>query len=192
MRRLVVTPLLVLASLAADPALAQRGMHSCAKRPPQGWAIRLAPADAPGERLVLTGTLYAADRKTPLTGITLYVYNTDPSGHYSRDGQHENEPYVCGVLTTGPTGKFRIETVRPASYPGTRITPHVHFVAWGNGVPEQATEVQFVRDPQRVAAGRVASTAAAGDRFTIERPLVRAPSDTLYAVRDLAVRTTGT
>jgi protocatechuate 3,4-dioxygenase beta subunit len=191
MRRLIVTPLLALASLAADPALAQRGMHSCAKRPPQGWALRLAPADQPGERVVLTGTLFAPDRKTPLPGVTMYVYNTDPSGHYSRDGQRENEPYVCGVLTTGPNGRFRVETVRPASYPGTRITPHVHFVVWGAGVPEQSTEVQFTRDPARASAARVAAMAAAGDRFAIERPLVRAPSDTLYAVRDLAVRVSG-
>lgn len=186
MRRFVVTPLLALTTLAADPVLAQRGMHSCAKQPPQGWAIRLAPADAKGERLVVTGTLYATDRKTPLQGVTVYVYNTDPAGHYSRDGKSESEPYVCGVFTTGPGGKFRVETLRPASYPGTRITPHVHFVAFGNGVPEQSTEVQFTGEPAKGAASR----AAAGDRFAIERPWIRSPDDTLRAVRDLAVRTT--
>ena len=53
-------------------------------------------------------------------------------------------------------------------------------------MPEQSTEVQFTAEPVKGAASR----AAAGDRFAIERPWVRAPDDTLRAVRDLAVRTT--
>ena len=110
MRRLVVTPLLALATLAADPALAQRGMHSCAKRPPQGWAIRLAPADAKGERLVVTGTLYATDRKTPLPGVTVYVYNTDPAGHYSRDGKMYMDFWLFCPLPTPARASRRTST----------------------------------------------------------------------------------
>src|SRR5262249_25559084 len=45
----------------------------------------LAGPEEPGERLVVTGTVFAPDGVTPAPGVFLYVYNTDATGHYNSE-----------------------------------------------------------------------------------------------------------
>src|SRR5688572_19751759 len=48
-----------------------------------GWETRIAPAGEKGDPMIITGTIFKADGKTPAPGVILYVYHTDNKGEYS-------------------------------------------------------------------------------------------------------------
>lgn len=44
-----------------------------------------APGEA-GEKLIISGTIYKADGRTPYPNVILYAYHTDSKGYYSKTG----------------------------------------------------------------------------------------------------------
>jgi hypothetical protein len=47
-----------------------------------------------------------------------------------------------------PPHNFELHTIRPGSYPNTRIPAHVHFSLWGGGYPLQwVDKKRFASDP---------------------------------------------
>src|SRR5258708_8260265 len=81
-------------------------------------------ADAePGERLIVAGQVFMPDGKTPASGVTVYAYNTDAEGYYGI-ARAEYPPRIYGWMRTDPAGRFDLRTIRPASYPGMRLTDH--------------------------------------------------------------------
>ena len=111
------------------------------------WSITIASKDEPGERMVVTGTVYAPDGKTPLQGITVYVYHTDAKGYYNNKKGSEQKPRLNGTMTTNSSGQYEYRTIRPASYPDSRAVAHVHYVISGKGYKEQYDELEFEGDP---------------------------------------------
>lgn len=69
----------LLCSLLFVPAAAQG-------RPPGDISPKavIAPKSEPGERLVLTATVYGREGKAPLPNVTLFAYHTDATGVYSK------------------------------------------------------------------------------------------------------------
>lgn len=93
------------------------------------WDTKLSPPDEKGEPLVMTGTIYQPDGKTPAPGIILYVYHTDLKGEYSpAPGQKDaiRHGHLRGWMKTDTQGKYRFTTIRPASYPQGRNPQHIH------------------------------------------------------------------
>ncbi|HKA35362.1 MAG TPA: hypothetical protein VKH43_00985 [Thermoanaerobaculia bacterium] len=106
----------------------------------------LAGPEEPGERLVVTGTVFAPDGVTPAPGVFLYVYNTDATGHYN--SERGLPPRLHGWMKSGPDGRYEYRTIKPASYPGSRIPAHVHTQLWGGGyTPQAGPELNFEGDP---------------------------------------------
>jgi protocatechuate 3,4-dioxygenase, beta subunit len=86
------------------------------------------PKDEPGEPLIMEGTIFKKDGKTPAPGIILYVYQTDAKGYYSnlpgeRNIQHG---HLRGWIKTGVDGKYKFTTIRPAPYPERNAPAHIH------------------------------------------------------------------
>jgi protocatechuate 3,4-dioxygenase beta subunit len=103
-----------------------------------------------GAPLVVRGRVFAADGKTPVEGLTLYVYHTDARGLYSdRDGNGgPPDPRIKGYVRTDREGAYEFRTTRPASYPGGRIQQHIHAKLSGPKLPEQwVDEYWFDDDP---------------------------------------------
>jgi catechol 1,2-dioxygenase len=112
-----------------------------------------AAAEAPARRgtpLFISGTVYAADCRTPLAGALIEAWQTDARGLYGPD-QGDSDPrccYVQGTVKTDAGGRYEIQTIRPAHYRGEGSPPpaHIHLnVRYGDaGV---LTEILFAGDP---------------------------------------------
>ncbi len=95
-----------------------------------GATARLAEGDEPGDRLIVTGTIFESDGQTPAAGVLLYAYQTDATGVYVMRGDETGNGLrhgaLRGWLRTAADGRYRIETIRPAPYPGRNAAAHIH------------------------------------------------------------------
>ena len=106
---------------------------------PKSWRTAIVGPDEPGEPLTISGTIYAPDGRTPLEGITLLVYHTDATGHYSpiAPGARDNRnTRLHGVMQTNREGRYEFRTIKPAPYPGRAVPAHIHTYVSGPGYPE--------------------------------------------------------
>lgn len=96
-----------------------------------GSSARIAPADEPGEPMRIEGTV--TDRSgEPAPGVVVYAYHTDARGIYPKDESLRGQAaYRHGRLRswveTDEAGRYRFDTIRPASYPETTVPAHVHM-----------------------------------------------------------------
>lgn len=159
--------------------------------PELSWTTVLVPAGEPGTPLVVSGRIFAADGKTPVEGVTLYVYHTDARGLYSeKDGQGgPPDPRLKGSMKTERDGRYQFRTIRPASYPGTRNPQHIHAKVFGAGYAERPIPEYWFDDDPLVTAEMRARYAGLGT-FS---PIVTAKrgGDGVYAcVRDIRLEKT--
>ena len=84
----------------------------------------------PGPRMVVNGTIFMRDGKTPAKDIILYIYHTDQKGYYStkggETGMGKRHGYIRGWIKTGADGKYKFFTLRPAAYPKRSAPEHIH------------------------------------------------------------------
>ena len=82
-------------------------------------------------KLLITGTIYKKDKKTPAENVILYVYHTNRKGIYETIGNEEGwakrHGYIRGWIKTGKDGKYSFYTFRPASYPNRQAPEHIHM-----------------------------------------------------------------
>ena len=110
--------------------------------------IVVTPSGEPGETLVITGTVFAEDGRTPLRGASVYVYQTDARGAYHPANPRDSDnPRLRGYMRTDARGRYEFRTVRPGSYPGTRNPGHVHYHVSAPGYRERVFEIVFEGDP---------------------------------------------
>jgi protocatechuate 3,4-dioxygenase beta subunit len=134
----IVLPLagLGVAELSCSFAQPSSALHENAKAQ---WNISIASATEPGEPLIISGTIYAPDGHTPLEGISLWVYHTDATGHYSKlsdVGGEARNTRLHGLMQTNREGRYEFRTIKPAPYPGRTNPAHVHAYVSGPGYPE--------------------------------------------------------
>lgn len=128
-----------------DPILAQRSetgiMDALRKNALSGqgdewWGARhvldtvtskatIATAADKGERMLISGSVYANDGK-PAPNTLIYLYHTDIYGIYGRGDEHRHGRYRAWLLTD-KDGKYSFETSRPASYPNSTQSAHIHM-----------------------------------------------------------------
>lgn len=107
----------------------------------------IASASEPGERLAVSGVVVGADG-SPISGASLYVYQTDAEGYYGVKPVSDNRnPRLKLFLRSGADGAWSFETVRPGSYPGSRVPGHIHFEVAARGVAPRVFEIVFEGDP---------------------------------------------
>lgn len=82
-------------------------------------------------KLMITGTVYHKDGKSPAEGIILYVYQTNRAGIYeslpSSQGWERRHGYIRGWVKTGSDGRYTFYTFRPGAYPNRREAEHIHL-----------------------------------------------------------------
>jgi protocatechuate 3,4-dioxygenase beta subunit len=107
---------------------------------------RIAPPSEPGVPLVVRGVLFRADGRTPLPGALVFAYHTDRHGLYNPN-QSVHTWRLRGAVRTGADGTFEFATIRPASYPQTRIPQHIHVELHTDDGNYHAGEWRFADDP---------------------------------------------
>ena len=106
----------------------------------------LAEPATKGERMVLTGTVYARDCK-PVPNALLDFWQADEKGEYDNAGFRYR-----GLVVADANGRYRIETILPGEYPGR--PRHLHVKVQAPGGRALTTQIYFgeSRAPSRLVA----------------------------------------
>jgi protocatechuate 3,4-dioxygenase beta subunit len=163
-RQLLVRGVAASAVLALRPALA-RARESVLGGPCEGcdWVFdglpdtltshsRIAPADAPGAPMTLTGRV-TTPRGAAAPGVIVYAYHTDHTGIYPAARNRHGR--LRGWAVTDAHGRYRFDSIRPAAYPGRQVAEHVHMHVIEPGVGTYYIDnVLFEDDELLTAADR--------------------------------------
>jgi len=119
------------------------------------WTTVIASPEEPGERLVVEGRVYLEDGHTPAPGVTIYAYHTNAQGEYPKRGDETGNGrlhgYLRGWMRTDSSGRYRIETIRPAPYPTHDGEPaHIHYTIQPSGGEEYWINAAWFSDDPRV------------------------------------------
>src|SRR5207249_11539491 len=88
-----------------------------------------------GTRLALSGRVLSRDCR-PSSGARLDFWQADSSGTYDNAGYR-----LRGNQSTGPDGRYVLETIVPGKYPGR--TEHIHVKVHAPGSGAATTQLQF-------------------------------------------------
>jgi protocatechuate 3,4-dioxygenase beta subunit len=143
------------AAQAGTPREVAVDAPSKARLGPGGEVRRTAETVAKGrggQRLVVSGTVYRADCKTPLAGASIAVWQTNAEGEYG-PGQGTGDEQCCylgAALRTDARGRYELETVKPGHYKGEPDPPpaHIHFEVRHPDADGLLTELLFEGDPR--------------------------------------------
>src|SRR5262245_59482143 len=153
------------------------------------WKTTLVSDKEAGEPLIVSGTVFALDGKTPLPGATLWVYQTDATGNYSHRSGNGDKRYtrIHGQMLTNAAGKYEFRTIKPVSYPGRKVPAHIHAYLSAPGFPEYwIDEYLFEGDPLITDAER-SKLQGAGTPFYSILKLTRGSDGILRGTRDIRI-----
>jgi protocatechuate 3,4-dioxygenase beta subunit len=109
--------------------------------------ITIAPANEPGEPLIVVGTVYDGAGK-PLANASVYVYHTDARGYYqASDVRSSDNPRLRGWMRTDAAGRYEYRTIKPGPYPDRPTPAHIHYVVNAAKHRERNFEIVFEGDP---------------------------------------------
>ena len=109
--------------------------------------------------MIISGTVYQPDGKTPAPNILIYLYHTDMYGIYGKKGEHKDGKFR-GWMLTDTNGKYRFRSIKPAPYPNTTSAAHVHMTLTGKRVREDWIDSilfegdRFISQREREKAGK--------------------------------------
>lgn len=110
-----------------------------------------------GQKLLITGTIYKLDGKTPAPGVILYYYHTDINGVYAGkpglDPSVVRHGYIRGWVKSDASGRYSIYTVRPAPYPNTNFEAHIHPSIKEPNIDNEYYIDEFVFDDDTLLTG---------------------------------------
>jgi protocatechuate 3,4-dioxygenase beta subunit len=162
---------------------------SGALQPTTAGVTNMVSSDEPGDRLVIHGTVFGPDGKTPVTNAIVRVFHTDASGLYSREMNNtkgERNPRLQASLRTGPRGRYEIHTIMPGRYPGGKSPAHVHMLIAPPGGHEHHATFSFAGDPALTAEDY--ERHGRDGTFSSVRPAERSPDGLLRCQRDIRLR----
>ncbi len=111
----------------------------------------LASPDEPGERLFISGHIFASDCTGPVASAIVDVWHATDAGCYSvLEACPGEDPYNCrGQMITDSSGAFAFETILPGRYlNGATFRPrHLHVIISPLDGPALTTQIYFEGDP---------------------------------------------
>jgi catechol 1,2-dioxygenase len=117
----------------------------------------LAPAEWPGERLTISGTVYASDCQTPLPGAIIEIWQPDAEGNYA----NTHSPILRGRLRTDSQGQYQFTTIKPGHPPVGRfglLPARIHYWVRYQDENPLVTRFFFADDPYLEKVEELTST----------------------------------
>ncbi|CAN5538021.1 hypothetical protein BH10BAC4_BH10BAC4_04740 [soil metagenome] len=110
--------------------------------------IKIVADSEPGEPMIISGTIYLPDGRTPAKGAILSVWHTDAKGYYIEGGGGAGElhPRIHGRMKTRADGKYEFRTIKPAPYPSNNTPAHIHVHISGTGFPEYSPDNYVLKE----------------------------------------------
>ncbi len=105
-----------------------------------------------GLKIIITGTIYQNNGKTPAKDVILYIYHTDQNGLYAAKGGEtgwgKRDGYIRGWVITDSNGKYTFYTLKPGIYPSRSSPVHIHpTILEPNGKYYWLGSYHFAGDP---------------------------------------------
>ncbi len=123
-------------------------------RPGAPFRGKVTPPLAAGKVLLISGRVWAADTRQPLTGAVLDVWQADANGRYDNDDpQHPPAANVFknrARLVTDHEGYYEYETIYPGAYQigvNQWRPSHIHYLVQRPGYRQLITQLYFRGDP---------------------------------------------
>lgn len=167
-------------------------INCCFTNIPQNLSNIMSIADngVPGERLIISGTIFKADGKTPYPNVILYAYHTDNAGLYSRRGNETGVQKWHGRLhgwcKTDSSGYYEIHSIRPARYPDNSMPAHIHAaIKTGSGQMFYITDYVF-KDDALVNENYLSLLNNTGGTGVVD--LAKTPENTWTGKRDIVLK----
>jgi protocatechuate 3,4-dioxygenase beta subunit len=151
-------------------------------------AARIAPSNEPGEPLRIEGTVYDGSGRV-VPGVIIYAYHTDARGIYPPDERFAGlfayrHGRLRGWAKTDDRGRYRFDTIRPASYPERNTPAHIHMhVIEASRCTYYIESIQFDDDPLLSPDDRAAAREGRGGSGLV-RP-ERDANDVWVVTRDI-------
>lgn len=138
------------ASLQSNEECEWCGADDAPPNPPA--RIRIPPEGEAGEPLIVSGTVFKENGRTPAAGVTIYAYHTNAAGIYPKRTPNDGRPqwrhgYLRGWMRTGRDGRYEFRTIKPAAYPGRNEPAHIHLTISAVNHPEYSGTIWFADDP---------------------------------------------
>jgi protocatechuate 3,4-dioxygenase beta subunit len=115
-----------------------------------GWAGK-------GQKLLVTGTVFKLDGKTPAPNVVIYYWQTDNHGYYSptkgMDEKAKLHGSIRGWVKTNEKGKYAIYTIKPAPYPNENMPAHIHTSIKEPNIDNEYYIDDFVFDDDKLLTG---------------------------------------
>jgi protocatechuate 3,4-dioxygenase beta subunit len=113
----------------------------------------------PGQKLLVSGTVYKTDGKTPAEGVIVYYWQTDNKGLYSpsagMDKGAERHGHIRGWAKTKADGKYAIYTIKPVSYPNSNNPAHIHILIKEPDIENEYYIDEFVFDDDKYVTAQM-------------------------------------
>jgi len=157
------------------------------------WNTVIPPKGELGEQLIISGTVYLPDGKTPAKDIIIYVHHTNYEGIYPKKGNEKGNGqyhgYLRGWMKTDSNGKYEFKTIRPAPYHSHEGEPaHIHYNIQGPEYPEYWLTAIWFADDTRVTDEYLKSVKRSGG-FSNVISLTKDENKILRGTRNIILET---
>jgi protocatechuate 3,4-dioxygenase beta subunit len=131
------------------------GQWNGAKDAPKNvsWQTVLSKDSDKGEKMLISGTVFEADGKTPAPNVLIYLYHTDIEGYYGRGGNEHRHGRYRGWMLTDKSGRYEFQTIKPAPYPEKRFAAHIHMTVTTKNIKEDWVDSILFADDSLISAG---------------------------------------
>lgn len=139
-------------------------------------------------KMLIQGTVFQPDGKTPAKDIIIYAYHTNREGVYPTKGNEigwaRRHGYIRGWVKTDENGQYRFHTFRPVTYPSRTEPAHVHLIIKEPGKQEYWIDSILFEDDELLTTK---ARNKMGNRGGSGIVILKRTASTLLAKRDIVL-----